>query len=497
MPKEYNIFTVFAVLILLVALIPAWTPQPVYAQPTEERSPVHNPDMYVNGTWFEGDNTTVGARYRDWHGLTWWFKEFGLRNWSQNITYWGSHALEWGTFIDTPLEKSANITLPVAVNLTYDNGTTVSLPAGSLLELPSGTPIQSFYTLGNLGGGVCVVYPDLGNLTYSPTDTGCFNETQLENFVAEGYLTGKFFRSNVTYLDTPEGKTINWYIGYTGCSNLTGTIGKPDGGEYDPNPYNINFNFDIRFDMHILRTANFTKIKSDLSLNITRLTLPGNPSNTTYGIVLRFSHMVKPVLPWGELTVNGRDFVFAAKNYNNETGTYEADGFKILDFELPENFTLYTSDGLNKTLDVKRMMFLDAKSIDRSLFDAGFFGLPYGDIVNTTRIVYDPVIIVYHPTTITPPYTNDDGGDGQEDAFTHLHYPTWWPVLVVVGAIAVGVIVYTFKRKRRFLPYNKGSNNPSRQSFGLYAYSTPKFMTGKVTSSMSIFPSWLKSSIGS
>ncbi len=435
---------VYLLLILLTILLPKSTLQPAYSQLMEQRSPVHNPDMYINGTWFEGDNTTVGARYRDWHALQWWFKEFGLRNWSQNITDWGSRALQWGTFIDTPLEKSANITLPVAANLTYYNGTIVSLPAGSLLELPPGTPIQSFYTMGNLGGGICVVYPELGNLTYSPTGTGVFNITQLENFVVEGYLTGKFFRSNVTYLDTPEGKTINWYIGYTGCSHKTGTFfWKPsEDGEYDPNPYDVTFNFDIRFDMHILRTTNFTKIKSDVSLNITKLTLPGNPSNTTYGIVLRFYHMVKPVFPGGEITVNGRDFVFAAKTYNNETGTYEADGFKLIDFQLPENFTLYTSDGLNRTLGVKRSMFLDTESIDRSLVDVGFFGLPYGETLNTTRIVYDPVIIVYHPTT-TPQY---------------LHYPTWWQVFLVVGAIAVGIIAYMFKRKRKFLPYNKGSN---------------------------------------
>ena len=29
-------------------------------------------------------------------------------------------------------------------------------------------------------------------------------------------------------------------------------------------------------------------------------------------------------------------------------------------------------------------------------FDVGFFGLPYGENVSTTRIVYDPTIIIYH-----------------------------------------------------------------------------------------------------
>jgi len=69
---------VFPVLLFTSHLF-AWMPQPIYAQPSEDRSPIHNdPNVYVNGTWFEGDNTTAGARYRDWHGLQWWFKEFGL-----------------------------------------------------------------------------------------------------------------------------------------------------------------------------------------------------------------------------------------------------------------------------------------------------------------------------------------------------------------------------------------------------------------------------------
>jgi hypothetical protein len=29
-------------------------------------------------------------------------------------------------------------------------------------------------------------------------------------------------------------------------------------------------------------------------------------------------------------------------------------------------------------------------------FDVGFFGLPYGDSINTTKIVYDPAIVIYH-----------------------------------------------------------------------------------------------------
>lgn len=438
-------YTVFTLLVLLATLLLAQMPQLTYAQSPEERSPVHNdPDVYTSGTWFEGDNTTVGARYRDWHALQWWFEEFGLRNWSQNQTDRPSHALEWGTFIDTPLKDGANITLPVAANLTYRNGTVVPLPAGSLLELPPGSTIQSFYTLGNLGGGVCVVYPDSDSLTYSQTDRGAFNETQPENFVAEGYLTGRFYRSNVTYLDTPEGKTINWYIGYTGCSNITETIGRTGSDEeYNPNPYNTTFEFNIRFDMHVLHATNFTRIKSDVDLNITKLTLPGNPSNATFGVVLRFSHFVKPVFPRGdpEIYVNGKDFVFSTKTYRNETGTYEANGFKILDFELPKNFTLYRSDGSKSTLDVKRSMFQDAKAVQPSwsnyaAFDAGFFGLPYGT-VNTTRIVYDPVITVYHPTITAPAIT---------------WYDVLWPIFVLIGVVAVIAIVYVTKIHRRISP---------------------------------------------
>lgn len=440
MRNRYEISTVLTLLVLLITLFTARVPQLVYAQPSDERSPVHKHEMYTNGTWYEGDNTTVGAEYRDWHGLQWWFKEFGLRNWSENKTDTPSHALDWGTFIDTPLKDGADVTLPVAANLTYRNGTVVSLPAGSLLELPPGSAIQSFYTLGNLGGGVCVVYPDPANLTYSSTDTGVWNETQLEHFVVEGYLTGNFYRSNVTYLDTSEGRTINWYIGYTGCSNITETIGRTGGGdEYNPNPYNITFEFDIRFDMHILHTINFTRIKSDVNLTITQLALPESPSNATFGVALRFSHFVKPVFPGGdpEIRVNGRDFVFSAKTYRNETGTYEVNGFKILDFELPKDFALYTSDGSNKTLDAKRSMFLDIKAVHPSwnnytASDVGFFGLPYGT-VNTTRIVYDPVITVYHPTTTAPP----------------VWYEVMWPFLVATGVAVAVAVVYVINTRRK------------------------------------------------
>jgi hypothetical protein len=235
MPNRLKALTLFISVLLLVTLTSSLKRFRLVYAVVEERSPVHNdPDVYVNGTWFEGDNTTAGANYRDWHSIQWWFEKFGLRNWSQNITRWESQALEWGIFIDTRLKNGANITLPVAVDLVYRNGTVISLPAGSTLELPPDSTIQSYYTLGNLGGGVQVVYPELENSTYSQLDAGIFNETQPENVVVEGYITGKFYRSNVTYLDTAEGKVISWYISYRGCSNLSRALGRVGGGEYDP-----------------------------------------------------------------------------------------------------------------------------------------------------------------------------------------------------------------------------------------------------------------------
>jgi len=299
-----------------------------------------------------------------------------------------------------------------------------------------------------------VVYPEPDNLTYSSTDTGAFNETQLENFTVEGYLTGKFYRSNVTYADTLEGKMISWYIGYKGCSNITETFGRTGGGEYDPNPANITFEFDVRFDMHVLRTANFTRIKSDVDLNITRLTLPGNPSNTTFSIALRFSHFVKPVFPGGdpEIRVNGKDFVFPAKTYKNETGTYEINDFKIIDFELPKNFTLYTSNGSSRILNVRRSMFKDPKAVHPTwssyiAFDAIFSGLPYGT-VNTTRIVYDPVITIYHPKVTST---------------TIELYKIPWLVFLAISGIAACVslliVLYVAKIRRRFPPNTRASHS--------------------------------------
>ena len=74
---------------------------------------------------------------------------------------------------------------------------------------------------------------------------------------------------------------------------------------------------------------------------------------------------------------------------------------RIIDFELPEKFTLYTSDGKQRTLQVISAIGWDSNAehpcwSNYMYFDVGFFGLPYGDTVNTTRIVYDPTIIIYH-----------------------------------------------------------------------------------------------------
>ena len=403
--------TITLILMLLLVIAPfVFSPMPIYAQSQSGKSPIHSdspvhrdPSVYVNGTWYEGDNATTGAPYRDWHAIQWQFKEFTLRNWSQNITKWDSGAHEWGVFIDTVVPVKVNVTLPIPINLTYKDGTVQSLQAGETLEFPAGSAIQSYYTMGNLGGGVCVVYPDTGTLAYSNNQTGVFNETQPKNFLVEGYLNGKFYRSDVTYQNSSEGKVISWYTGYKGCSSICHTLHKENGGEYDPNPKNVTFQFDIQFNIHILHTANYTKIKSDVEINITRLTLPGMPKNATFGIVLRFSHFVKPVLPGGNpaITVNGKDFVFSPEIVGNATAAYKLGKMEIIDFELPKKFTLYTSDGKNRTLNIASAIGWDSSAehpcwSSYMYFDVGFFGLPYGDTVNTTRIVYDPTIIIYH-----------------------------------------------------------------------------------------------------
>jgi len=237
----------------------------------------------------------------------------------------------------------------------------------------------------------------------SNNQTGIFNETQPQNFLVEGYLNGKFYRSGVTYQNSSEGKVISWYTGYKGCSSIRRTLHKEGGEEYDPNPKNVTFQFDIQFNVHILHTVNYTKIKSDVEINITKLILPDTPKNTTFGIVLRFSHFVKPVLPGGDpaITVNGKDFVFSPEVIGNATAAYKLGEMKIIDFELPNEFTLYTSDGENRTLSIAGAIGWDSNAThpcwsDYMYFDVGFFGLPYGNTVNTTRIVYDPTIIIYH-----------------------------------------------------------------------------------------------------
>ncbi len=402
--KSLNVTIALTCVLLLLSSSFIFLPMPIYAAPPNEESPVHrDPSVYVNGTWYEGDNATFGAPYRNWHSIQWWFREFGMRNWSQNITKWDSGAQEWGVFIDTVIPVKVNVTLPIPINLTYQDGTVKSLPAGANLEIPAYSTIQSYYTLGNLGGGICIVYPDTGTLAYSKNHTGVFNETMLQNFLVEGYLNGEFYRSEVAYENTSEGKTINWYTGYKGCSAIDHTLHKEDGGEYDPNPYNVTFQFDIQFNMHILRTKNYTRIKSDVELNITKLTLPGNPKNTTFGVVLRFSHFVKPVFPGGnpKITVNGKDFVFSPEVVGDTIATYKLGEMEIIDFELPKTFTIYTSDGKNRTANIASVIGWDASAdhpcwSDYMNFDVGFFGLPYGENVSTTRIVYDPTIIIYH-----------------------------------------------------------------------------------------------------
>ena len=164
--------TIALILMLLVVIAPfVFSPMPVYPQSQSGRSPIHrdspvhrDPSVYVNGTWYEGDNATTGAPYKDWPAIQWQFTEFTLSNWSQNITKWDSGAQEWGVFIDTVIPVKVNVTLPIPINLTYQDGTVKSLPAGANLEIPAYSTIQSYYTLGNLGGGICIVYPDTGTL---------------------------------------------------------------------------------------------------------------------------------------------------------------------------------------------------------------------------------------------------------------------------------------------------------------------------------------------
>jgi hypothetical protein len=399
--------------------------------PLNNDSPVHkDPSIYVNGTWYEGDNSTAGAPYKDWHSIQWWFREFAMRNWSQNITKWDSRAQEWGVLIDTIVPVNVNVTLSTPINLTHKDGKVRSLQAGETFEFPAGSAIQSYYTLGNLGGGVCIVYPDTKTLAYSSNQTGVFNETQPQNFLVEGYLNGKLYRSDVTYRNSSQGKVISWHIGYKGCSSLNHTLHKEDGKEYNPNPEKVVFQFDIQFNIHIFRTVNYTKIKSDVEINITKLTLPGPPKNATFGIILRFSHFVKPVLPGGDPTItkNGKDFVFSPEILENTTATYKLGEMKIIDFELPEKFTLYTSDGKNKTVKIASAMGWDSNAnhpcwSNYMYFDVGFFGLPYGSPVNTTRIVYDPTIIVYH----IPEKTN-----------------LIWILMPILVAIAAGILATTY-----------------------------------------------------
>jgi hypothetical protein len=173
--------------------------------------------------------------------------------------------------------------------------------------------------------------------------------------------------------------------------------------------------------------------------------LPGNPENAAFSIVLRFSHFVKPIFPGGdpEIRVDGKDFVFPMKNYNNETAAYETDDFKIIDFKLPENFSFYTTDGSHKVSKVKRFMFWDARAAhpnwsNYTAFDVIFSRLPYGDTVNTTRIFYDPIITIYHPkpaSTIT----------------TIKWFENMWPIFLAVG-VAVSVLATYMVIVRRRVP---------------------------------------------
>jgi hypothetical protein len=69
-------------------------------------------------------------------------------------------------------------------------------------------------------------------------------------------------------------------------------------------------------------------------------------------------------------------------------------------------------------------------------FDVIFSGLPYGGTANTTRIVYDPIITIYHPKpalTIT----------------TIKWFENMWPIFLAVGVTVSVLATYMVIVRRR------------------------------------------------
>jgi len=334
---------------------------------------------FANGTWFEGYDWTPKAIVRDWH-IT--FLTFQTAN-DKYITIENA-AMSMEDGYGETFSKRWRF----AGYMTLQNETTITLPNGTKTTV---TAVHSLYNLGDPGlTDVCVVYPDYpgDDISYSPPPP-----SNLTNLATKGFLSGEFFRTNIKTTTTPEGTVINWSTGYKGCTNKVQ-------GPWPYNPYNITFEYDVCFTFHVLHTVNYTKVKIDQELNITKLTLPQNPENTTFAIIFRYGHGVFPIPP---IFINGKNFCIKP-TLNETTGLYEISNVTYVKFELPENYTLYKSDGTGETRKTRRSAIEDSTFswpwTTYIAYDAGFFQLPYGTI-NTTKINYDPIIIFYHPTTTT------------------------------------------------------------------------------------------------
>jgi len=377
----------------------------------------------ANATWFEGYDYTPKAIVREWH-ITF-------------LSFYDAAGNEWITIENTAMSMEDGYgeilskRWRFAGYMNLQNETTVTLPNGTQISIQA---VHSLYNLGDPGlTDVCIVYPDYpgDNISYSPPPP-----SNLKNLATKGFLSGEFFRSDIKYTITPEGTVITWSTGYKGCTNnIQGT--------WQHNPYNITFEYDICLTFHVLHTANYTKVKIDQELNITKLTLPENPTNTTFAIIFRYGHGVFPIPP---IFINGKNFCIKP-TLNKTTGLYEISNVTYVKFELPENYTLYKSDGTNETRKARRSAVEDSTFpwpwTTYIAYDAGFFQLPYG-VVNTTRIYYDPIIIFYHPTTTAP---------------TSTPWTSWLYPLTFTLILAIPIIFILIKRKPKHTPKIKENYN--------------------------------------
>jgi len=374
---------------------------------------------FANGTWFEGYDWTPKAIVRDWH-IT--FLTFQTAN-DKYITIENA-AMSMEDGYGETFSKEWRF----AGYMTLQNETTITLPNGTKTTV---TAVHSLYNLGVPGlTDVCIVYPDYpgDDISYSPPPP-----SNLTNLATKGFLSGEFFRTNIKTTTTPEGTVISWSTGYKGCTNKVQ-------GPWPYNPYNITFEYDVCFTFHVLHTVNYTKVKIDQELNITKLTLPQNPENATFAIIFRYGHGVFPI---PLIFVNGKNFCIKP-TLNETTGLYEVSNVTYVKFELPENYTLYKSDGTSEIRKARRSAVEDSTFpwpwTTYIAYDAGFFELPYGTI-NTTRIHYDPIIIFYHLTTTATTTTTT----------TTVQAPTLWTLwlysLTVSLILATITTIIILKRK--------------------------------------------------